>query len=195
MYSFLRIIFGLVLVLALIILVKKTQIKKVFVVLISVGILLTTIVLYFVPIENILVRFSTPQKAYNYYRFGRVCDVVEGEDSAYISALRGTGVKYDFVIFPKDEKGWKIGTHFDQCKVARYMDKDISITVYNIRKTEDYYVVVFYHSLNQDVPSLSDNFDSSFKRISSGEYVTCVTGLDSSYCVYYNDQTINVLNP
>ena len=54
------------------------------------------------PFENLLFRFDTPEKLFNYSQNGQIVDVVHGEDSCMVYYEKNQGT-YSRVIFRKKD--------------------------------------------------------------------------------------------
>ena len=92
------------------------------------------------PVENLFVKFKSPESVFNYASFGEVNDILYGKESCMIiyTNQNSSGAHY---IIPKTEKGYKIPNYFATKKVSNKFDKNGNFNVYNILGTQDYYIV------------------------------------------------------
>ncbi len=90
---------------------------------------------WFVPVENALITFSSPEATFNYTNSDNVILVVEGEESALVI---GDDVSD---IIPKSGTGWKQSLAWDvKIVVNKRSSNGIVFWVYQYKDTRDYYV-------------------------------------------------------
>ena len=65
----------------------------------------------FFPIENSVITFSSPEKAFYYFQSAEIKLVVSGNETDFVSVSNHNS--NSFLILPKTEKVWKISTGND----------------------------------------------------------------------------------
>lgn len=128
------------------------------------------------PIENAFVKFPSVETAYRYLNTEDAQLVVEGKETAFV--VRQNGAKYDYLIIPKADDGWKIGSGLDTKQVSQTIVDGIAIYVYRYRDSEDYYITV--SDTKGGTTVVKDNRNSEFLCLKSAN-----TALNETYCTYY----------
>ena len=138
--------------------------------------LISTLALF--PIENLFVTFNSPESVFNYYHFGNegVDLVVEGDNCDFV--IGKTDDSDTFLIIPKNDDGWKVGSGVDTRKAARKFSNGISITVYKYKNTNDYFITVF--DSNGGISSVSDKYNTEFYYLEKDN-----DSLGKKYVTYY----------
>ena len=104
------------------------------------AILLTTIAAL-IPIENLFITFSSPDSAYHYNHLGKVRLIVPGQQTDFVVGNDGESDIY--VIVPKKSDRWQIGMGTDLKCAFQTTSEGIDLYVYQYKKSDDYYVIVF----------------------------------------------------
>lgn len=128
------------------------------------------------PIENAFVRFPSVESAYGYLNTEEAQLVVEGKDTAFV--VWQNDINYDYLIIPKAEDGWKIGSGSDTKQISQTIVDGIVIYVYRYRDSEDYYITVLDTKGGTSV--VKDNQNSEFFCLKKAN-----TALNEIYCTYY----------
>ncbi|MEE1086740.1 MAG: hypothetical protein U0L05_06195 [Schaedlerella sp.] len=121
-------------------------------------ILLGTLSTFF-SVENYILTFSTPEKAFNYINSEEVKLVVEGQESTLVIAEEA---KQDYVhlVIPKCSNGWKLGRGIDTNLKKQMMDKGIVLNLYQYRESGEYYITIL--DMSGEKFEIIDNCNSAF---------------------------------
>lgn len=175
LYGIIRYVLGAVIFIIAFFLIKKSNILKknllYAVSFIVISVLVT--LLYFVPVENLFMNFSSPEKAFNYISSCEIQHIVYGSETDLVIA--GKGATDTYKILPKTDKGWKLSNGLETEKYALF-HKGISIEVFRHKKTDDYYVRLF--NIDGGEIEVSDSCGSDFSK-------TIKTADESSKQIYY----------
>lgn len=179
MFSVVRIIIGCIFLVCSIIVINKKAVKKRALYVIFTGISIALIsVLAFFPFENLFITFDSPEKAFEYYNFGRYDTkiVVEGNDCDFVVGCKND--KDTYSIIPKTADGWKIGIGSNIIEISKVFYDGIIVRVFQYRNTDDYFVSVFNPAGGES--DISDKFNTRF-------YSTARVNdtLDKKYVTYY----------
>lgn len=118
----------------------------------------------FMGVDNNIVSFSTPQKAYAYSHTGNAEVVADGAESTFMVHYNGADSAEQYLL-PKKGNRWTPGLGMNLVTVKEKSEGNMFIYIYNCRGTDDYYAVVRYFS---DSPkTISDNHNSDF-----GKYIS-----------------------
>lgn len=146
----------------------------------------------FVPIENMFMKFKTPENAFKYVSFENVKTVVYGKKSAFVI---GEGNESNYLIVPKGKDGWKIGRGLDTIRLSNLYVDGIIVRVYQYKTTKEYFVEIA--NMDGEKYDLSHNRESAFiisenknSKINLCQYYTYVYDLDENYVLKVNDQKI-----
>lgn len=149
------------------------------------------------PIENLFISFSTPEKSYGYINSEDIKLVVYGLDSALVI---GEDTEYVYLVIPKGEKGWKIGRGIDLKFISNQYFDGIIISIYQYKNTKEFYVEVADITGKQCM--VSDNRNSYFEILETSvdtenkyRYYAYVHDLTNNYILKVNDEEIILSNP
>lgn len=202
MYSIIRLIIGCVFLVCSIIAIKKSKaIRKRILYAVFTGISVgLSVLLMFLPFENLFLTFNSPEAAYEYYSFRQSnIEIVEGNDCDFIIDRRNDGEEY--LIIPKTEDGWKIGIGSDTGIAVQKFSEGISIYVYQYQSTCDYFITILdtnggestvVDEYNTEFVSFERNNDSLGKKFVT--YYAHIRNLDSEYSVTVNGNEIVLEN-
>ena len=117
-------------------------------------------VLEFLPFENLFITFESPQKVYDYYRFGgsRIELVVEGKDCDFVVDRNKDA--YTYLIIPKTADGWKNGIGSNTKRIEYTISNGVTVAVYQYRDTDDYFLTVLDTNGGETV--ISDDYGTEF---------------------------------
>lgn len=151
--------------------------KKFYSVLIVVVFIIAVTVSTIFPPENCFMNFRTSEAVCQYSVIGKICTIVEGEESAFAVYQTGPST-YSTCIIPKTFSGYKIPTAFSAEKISQKIDDRGIITTFRAKKTNDYYIIAMIQ--NEDNKSLQV-FDFSGNPI---EGQSIILGNTDVACVY-----------
>ncbi len=148
-----------------------------------------------IPIENIFMKFSSPEDVCKYMYMKDADYVVEGNENAIVFYD-----KSKILIVPATENGWKIPSINPLSKSILKIAKgnsEFEIFVYNY--ANDYYIVV---ETKSEI-AISDNRNSQFFKVSDEEYMKnyyqyrfCghITELDENYKIKVDNREIKIMS-
>ena len=148
------------------------------------------------PIENLFISFSTPEKSYGYVNSEDGKLVVYGQESALVI---GEDTEYVYLVIPKGEKGWKIGRGIDLKFISNQYFDGIVISIYQYKDTKEFYVEVADIAGKECI--VSDNQNSYFEILETSvdtenkyRYYAYVHDLNNNYILKVNDEEIILSN-
>ncbi len=199
MFVFIRLAISCLFFLCSIIAVKKyknANKRKLYAIFTTIAILLY-FCLSFCPFENLFLTFESPESAYRYFIPGKsdIELVVEGNNCDFIvDRNKDTDT---FLIVPKNENGWKIGTGSNMVRVDQKLTDGISVNIYQYKNSNDYFITIL--DTNGGESKISDNFNTVFYSIERNTdylgktYVTYyahISGFNVNYCLEVNGEEI-----
>ncbi|MBR5006870.1 MAG: hypothetical protein IKY07_07240 [Clostridia bacterium] len=200
LYFIIRALIGLLFMVCAIVAVKKLKKNHSAIVYISiVGIsVLLTVVLAFLPFENLFVTFNSPEEAYDYYLPGKsnIELVVEGDACVFVIDHK-QDYSYSCLIVPKTADGYKIGIGSKTKAVARVFSNGIFARVYQYGNTNDFFVTVL--DTGGGTAVVSDDYGTEFYPLESVNdslgkvFVTYhghIDSFDKEYRILVNDTEI-----
>ena len=147
------------------------------------------------PIENLFISFSTPEKSYSYVNSEDVKLVVYGQDSALVI---GEDTEYVYLVIPKEENGWKIGRGIDLKFILNQYFDGIVISIYQYKNTKEFYIEVADTDGRECI--VNDNQNSYFEILETSvdaenkyRYYAYVHDLNNNYILKVNNEEI-ILN-
>ena len=165
LFNLVRIVLLLIISVLVVLKIKKTNIvpKKtvsVFIIVLCLGLIAVSGMF---PVENSFINFKSPESVFNYTNFGKINDVLYGEESCAViySSKNSTNGYY---IMPKAEKGYKIPSCVSAKRISHKFDKSGNFDVYKVLGTNDYYVIGTVLS-NSDRQNIADNNNNPVKNI------------------------------
>lgn len=96
------------------------------------------------PVENLFVRFPSPESVSRYAIPGRIDDMVYGKDSCLVTCIGRDGTREIWFI-PKTKSGYRIPGYFNTKRVSQKFDENGLFIVRRVRGTDDYYVFLTLH--------------------------------------------------
>lgn len=197
LYGLIRVLIGILIFgLAVIgILKSKIRKKKGF----TISFFILSIIIIFIsglfPIENTFITFDSPKEVFYYTQIGEIKDTIYGNNSCMIVYLSQNG-SYSYVIIPKIEEGYKIGSSFSNVAICKTLAQGNSAQILNLKGTTDYYLWATFISENPDI-TISDSNHSSFKHIlNRGENINTfisygfIDTLNNNYCLTLDNNEI-----
>lgn len=142
--------------------VKKSKVihkNGLYIIFIALSLILITI-LSLIPFENLFITFDSPESAYDYYSIGEsnVELVVEGDNCEFVVNRENDSNTY--LIIPKSNNGWKIGTGLNTKRITQIISDGIVIYVYRYKDTNDYFVTILDTAGGE--ASISDEYGTKF---------------------------------
>lgn len=198
MFSIVRLAIGVVLgIWWLLIAPKITKIplkRRTSTTIIIADILLLTI-LNFVPFENLVYTFKSPEAACKYYNptMDKVELVVEGYESDLVVGKEENATT--IFIVPKTADGWKTGTGLNIKSVIDKHSDGIIISVYQYRNSSDYFISII--GTNGKELTVSDKYNTAFlamEEIIGTHYYAYLTDFNSQYSLTINGNEITLQN-
>lgn len=199
LYCLKRVIMAVAITLIAAVVIKRVRIKirarRIIMVILPI---LTYLLLFLFPLENMYMTFSSPEEARLYTnpkQLNVVCKI-EGEESTLL--VSRTEGEDNYILVPKTDAGWKVGTEFEIHNVAEKMQDGALVKVIRYRGHDDYYVIIF--DLRDSIETISDQAGSSFRALPTDNsvlptptYIAYVPGIQDSYYVEINGVPCNVL--
>ena len=143
--NFTAVFLNMLLVVLIAVIWKKTRNKK-----LSIGIpilicfTLAMVTGFIYPLENLFVRFKSPESVFNYSTTGDIDMVVEGSESCMIVYSQAEEMRHLNVIFPRRTNGYIIPTLSAREYSSCYHEESDGIytwyQVYSLRNISDYYI-------------------------------------------------------
>jgi len=180
LYGNLRIVFWAILLIFALLLTKKRKfVKKK---LINILAIILSIVLCsvssFLPVENLFITFRSPKDVFNYTRFGIIENIIHGKDSCMVNYLT-TNDSRSYLFVSKIENGYKILTWLNEKNVFHKFSEEGTFDVYNILRTNDYYVLGMISS-EEDKINIVDNNNKEVQKI-----ITEVENTKIKHVIFY----------
>jgi len=173
-YGFVRLAFwALIFFVAYFWIVRKSKIvkkKRVLVIVLILCMLLSTVSSLF-PVENVLIRFETPQEAHNYFRPGNIVNVVYGNGSSLVIYSTAPN-SHSVVIFPRDRGGYVLPSLFSVRRIIQGQagtPDSVLFNVYSVIGTDDYFItglIILETDIAYIVDSNGNNVDFESIRMS-----------------------------
>ena len=197
MYTVLRMILGCVFLLIPLVFLKIFKVMKknrTFILLFILSIIIMT-ASTFIPFENSILTFNTPDEVYRYYSFkSNNVLIVEGSNSALVIDWQNN--KDSYYMVPKVSQGWKIGLGTDMKSILHTIVNELFVDVYQYKNSDDYYICI--NHISGDSLFLSDEYQTEFhslKRIDySGKeifsYYACIHSVNPEYTLDINGTNI-----
>lgn len=163
-YAIIRLFLGFLVGISTFFILRKTKIKKTVILRLSPFLmgLVSYYVFFCIPIENLFINFSTPEKAFYYLHSGDITATINGDSSALI--LYKNNDANSWVIVPKKNNSWKLDVFgFNRSLITKTVDRRM-INVYNAKNTDDYYVTVWDPSATEIV-GIADDQGTEFEHI------------------------------
>ncbi len=189
MYYLVRIL-SLIAILGIIyLIVRQSQLqdKRIIYVYSAYILLILTVILSDVRVENYLFSFDSAEEAYQYKdRFGnrrKVNLVVQGEASDLVIGDKGT------VLIPKTTDGWKLEDNNDVEHIGYSLTNEYIVEIYQYEDTNDYYVSI--DILNEKPANVLDACDSTFIYLEeSNSYYAYLSDCDEQYWLKINGSNV-----
>ena len=162
MYGIIRLIITFLFFSCLLAISKKNKVNKLKFRPILAGVsVILVLVLEFLPIENLIVTFKSPESAYKYLKFynSNIDLVVEGNNCDLV--VEQEYDSYSYLILPKTSDGWKIAIGLNTQNISQKFVNGILVNVYQYKRTNDYFIAVT--DTTGDEVEISDDRNSEFQ--------------------------------
>ncbi len=158
-----------------------------------------------IPIENVVMKFQSPEKAFSYLNMGDYYGTEEGESSALVISKYKS--EHELVYFDKENGYYKAPFIEPSCKILNDANNQVTCNVISEKGTENCYVVLIV--LESDTAKercvVSDSKSSVFQRhLYSGSskqmnkfvslYSTYVKNMDDSYFLELDGEKIEFVS-
>lgn len=157
------------------------------------------IILTLLTVENLFLRFDTPQEAFRYHSNQNIIMVDEQEKYALVVANNRNGEGAMFYVLPKADERWKLNVRVAKRDFAWSPSKINVVCLESLRipDSNDRYILCndIYFNGNK-VGSVSDNRNTEFQfcdvpsKNTVDFYYGLVKDINSGYEVYVDEQVI-----
>ena len=153
------------------------------------------LVLYFLPVENLIIGFSTPESAFGYNNSDEIMEICEYDNCALVIAATGDGEITTHVLPKKDGK-WKLETTYNRrrdvttknyCMVERLYAPD----------SDDCFIIVTHSTSGNiaDAPTnVADSRNTKFMAVAYPDMITFYYGfvenMDNDYTLHVDGEKI-----
>ena len=193
-YGLVRLFVLSVLFVLLMLVLKKICHKTVKIIIVATMVILDIAIFAF-PVENLFFSFNTPQDVLEYAGQGKVIGIAEGDESAALLTKEGSG-DYSVFFALKDNGRYKIAGFNADDKVATANCDLLTITVYNIKGTDDYYISIW--GVTSDEIEIYDSLNTAFviygEEFSDKKVISAIGVIDynDKYCCYIDGEAIEL---
>lgn len=137
---------------------KITKTKKLKILLFIIIILSLTIVtsLSTTSLINYLSNFDTPKNAFDFTHSEKIVDIIQGDESCMIIYKTDDNVlSWDYIL--KSDNKYKIPYDFISKQVFQSLSKKGNFNVYNVKGTNDYYIIGIIVTENDNLTIVNNN--------------------------------------
>lgn len=153
------------------------------------------LLLYFIPVENLIVGFSTPESAFSYNNSGEIMEICEYDNCALVIAATGDGEITTHVIPKKDGK-WKLETFYNRRREVTTKNYCMVERLY-VPNSDDCLIIVTHSTSGNiaDAPTnVADSRNTKFKVADYPDMITFYYGfvenMDDSYTLHVDGEKI-----
>ena len=202
MYTIVRIIITLILLLIVFMVygktIKKNGNKKI----IAVISLMIFFALLWIPFENYVMSFKSPTAVFKYQFFNKdIVKLVENENSAYI-IYSNDGTSLSFESFEKKNGSWKLENIFSSNKIDFKTYNEYNLANIQTKNNSQNLIIVSEVNRTEQASNIkvSDNLNSKFNTFlykykdidyNTTFYYTIIDSQTKSYKLSINDKVIN----
>jgi hypothetical protein len=171
--------------------------KKLITILTVVLCLLLTSVSGMFPVENLFINFKSPVSVFNYTNTGKIDEIIYGQESCMVIYTKDNAKGH--YIVPKAEKGYKIPSYFGTRKISHKFDESGLFDVYNVRGTEDYYVVGSINLKENEneieIFNKKEKVESNIIRVGNTDFIYFfLNDFSKEYYLVVNGEKITISN-
>lgn len=141
MYGFIRILIGAILFSVSMLIIKKAKSKKNQIKMVAAALsIFIAVGLSYLPFENLLYTFKSPEAAFNYQNFSKASLVITGETTDLVIG-KNHGAQ-SATILQKTDNGWKLGRLKQIKNIKSYSNDTAEINVYRYTTSEDIFILI-----------------------------------------------------
>ncbi|MCH5298016.1 MAG: hypothetical protein J1E85_10165 [Ruminococcus sp.] len=195
LYSIIRFIIVILLFFVLFFIIYKIKPKtiKLFILLDFILVSLIGIFLYWYPIENMFINFSSPQDVFTYTNTGEINDIIYGDNSCMIVYSDNSGLQTSF--FKIDNDSYKIIT-FAQYNSQKFLSKDnTSAEFITLKGINDCYCFGSIYTTNNI--KITDNLSSDYFTFQIDDnlynFYGYISNYNEDYTLFVNDKKVNFI--
>ena len=190
MFYVFRIVFMIVALVAVILTTKHRKRTRIILLIIST---VAIVVLEFLPIENFIYSFKSPEAVAHYCSIGNDSDfTIYGNDSALVKSV-DNGNNEKITLAEKSNNGWKIGKNYD-VEMFTFRKIPYVSTIYYFEKTDEYYVCVCdYKNVIREISDSLNSDVQAFYVNGYYQYLIFADGFTDDYKLIINDEEYDVL--
>ena len=153
------------------------------------------IVLNFMPVENLIIGFSTPESAFSYNNSSEIMEICEYDDCALVIASTGEGEITTHVLPKKDDR-WKLETSYNRRREVTTKNYCMVERLY-VPDSDDCFVIITHSTSGNiaDVPTnVADSHNTKFTAVSYPDMITFYYGfvedMDNDYTMHIDGEKI-----
>ena len=148
---------------------------------------------HFLPIENALYKFPTPNAVFSYTNFEKLSHVIDGKESCMFVYPTGKST-YSVNFAGKHSDGYALLPQYGSRMVFRKNDGHGIITVHHIEGTSDYYIVAaFWGNASVEIYDDSGEIHTDVVNINnSGLFYFYVHNLSENHYILVDGNRVNI---
>lgn len=196
LYITIRIIFwGIIFTLSCFLLTRKAKIikKKIVVIFTFVLCMALGALSAMFPLENFFINFKSAENVFYYTCSGKIDDVVYGDNSCMIYYSTGNN-SYSYLFVSKVANRYKILNYFSAKKISHKFDQNGSFDVYNVLRSDDYYIIGIVHSNGGKLEIYdgdNEQVETNIKKVKNTDFIYFyLKGYTSKYYLLINGKKV-----
>lgn len=177
---------------------KKSKTRTFFIVIVVIWIVLDLTVIWNTPFENKFMSFDTLEKSFNYSYNGKITNVIEGEDYAFVvfNNIKGVSEQTHFI---KENGKWKIHSPAQSNVNIKLGPSETTIITDVITEKNVMLLSVGYSSTSEGSTLISDSINSKFELTEKTpllndvvyyEYTTVIKNIPEDYYLTINEEKV-----
>lgn len=143
---------------------------------VSACVLVMTITAMF-PVENLFVRFNTPEAAFRYASVGNIEEVLHGQSSSLV-IYKTDKHTYSRTVILKSSNSYKLPTYFTLKRISQKFNAYGVFSTYHVYGTQDYYILA-------TIPHRNDNETIEVYNSDGTVVESSVVEIKNSYRLYF----------
>lgn len=154
-----------------------------------------TLIFNFIPVENLLIGFDTPESAFSYNNSGEIMEICEYDDCALVISSTSDGEITTHVLPKKGDK-WKLETTYNRRREVTTKNYCIVEKLY-VPDSNDCFVIINHSTSGSiaDAPTnVADSRNTKFTAVSYPDTMTFYYGyvedMDDDYTVHVDGEKI-----
>ncbi len=155
----------------------------------------TIILLNFIPVENLIISFSSPESAFRYNNSGDIMEICEYNECALVIASTEDGEITTHVL-PKVDGKWKLETIYNRKREVTTKNYCIAERLY-VPNSNDCFVIITHSTSGNiaDTPTnVADSRNTKFTAVSYPDMITFYYGfiedMDNNYTIHVDGEKI-----